>query len=135
MKTLCHKKTDESLCVFSDSTEIYISNGSLWFKYKEKPDFEIKGFDEENFIIYENIDIPKYWLNKSFKYNPDYGWKLLEEYTYNEGKYEIYLRFFLKTCLLLKNKNILSDEEYNFLTDFKEIEHILYHPINHYFPK
>ncbi len=132
MKTLCHKKTDESLFIFSDSTEIYIANGSLWFKYKEKPDFEIKGFDEENFIIYENIDAPKSWLNKTYKYNPDYGWKLNEDYTYAEHNYEHYIRGFLKLCRNLKEKNILSDTEYQKLTNFKQIEHILYHPISYY---
>jgi hypothetical protein len=35
----------------------------------------------------------------------------------------------------LKDKNILTEEEYNKLTDFSEIEHILYHPISFYFPK
>jgi hypothetical protein len=135
MKTLCHRKTDESLHVFTDETEICIKNKSLWFRYKEKEDFEIKGFDEENHIIYENVEIPKLWLNKCYRYNPKYGWKLIENYSYKEEKYEIYLRVFLKTCLILKHKNILSQEEYNNLIDFKEIESVLYHPITHYMPK
>jgi len=132
MKILCHKKTDESLHVFSDNTEIYILNGSLWFKYKYKEDYEIKGFDEENYIIYENVIAPKYWLNKSYKYNPKYGWKLFEEYTYGREKYEICLEIFLKICLILKEKNIITDDEYNNFVDFKSIETYLYYPISHY---
>lgn len=135
MKTLCHKKTDESLHVFSDSTEVYISNGSLWFKYKEKPDFEIKGFDDENFIIYENVKVPSYWVSRNFKYNPEYGWKLSNHYNYKLEEYEIYLKDFLCMCSLLKSKKILSDEEYEKLIDFSEVENLLYHPISHYMRK
>jgi hypothetical protein len=135
MKTLCHRKTDESLHVFTDETEIYIWNGSLWFKYKNKEDFEIKGFDEENHIIYENVKIPNHWLNKCYRYNPEYGWKLIENYSYKEEKYEKYLRVFLKTCFILRKRNVLTQDEYEDLIDFKEIEHALYHPITHYMPK
>lgn len=135
MKTLCHKKTDESLHIFSDSTKVYISNGSLWFKYKEKPDFEIKGFDEENFIIYENVDVPSYWLSRSFKYNPRYGWILNDDYSYKEEEYELYLKNFLIMCYVLKTKKILTEEEYNKLIDFSEIENLLHHPISYYMRK
>ena len=135
MKTLCHRKTDESLHIFSDSTEVYISNDSLWFKYKEKPDFGIKGFDEENFIIYENVKVPPYWVSRSFKYNPEYGWKLNDDYNYKEEEYECYLKDFLSMCSLLKKKKILTDEEYNKLIDFSEIESLLYHPISYYIRK
>ena len=135
MKTLCHKKTDESLHVFSDTTEVYLNNGSLWFKYKGKEDFEIKGYDEENYILYENVEHFPYWLNRTYKYNPSYGWKCAEEYFEGEEKYENYLRRFLRACSLLKEKNILNDEEYQKLIDFKEIESILYYPISHYMKK
>lgn len=132
MKTLCHKKTDESLHIFSDTTEVYLKNGSLWFKYKDKEDFEIKGYDEENYILYENVDYIPYWLNRTYKYNPSYGWKYMEEYFDREEKYEDCIKRFLKTCTFLKDKNILNEEEYKKLIDFKEIESILYHPISYY---
>lgn len=132
MKILCHKKTDESLHVFSNDTEIYILNGSLWFKYKYKEDYEIKGFDEENYIIYENVNVPRYWLNKSYTYNPKYGWRLFEGYTYGKENYERCLKTFLKTCFMLKEKNIITDNEYYNFVDFKIIEPYLYHPISHY---
>jgi len=132
MKVLCNKHTDESLHIFSDSTEVYISNNSLWFKYKEKEDFEIKGFDDENFIIYETVSVPKNWTSRTFKYNPDYGWKPANTFNYKKESYELFLESFLKLCLFLKEKNILTEEEYQHMIDFSEIEKLLYHPIFHY---
>lgn len=132
MKTLCNKKTDESLHVFSDSTEIYILNGSLWFKYKEKPDFEVKGFDEDFFIIYENVEVPSYWVSRNYKYNPSYGWKLNDTFNYSEEEYELNLKSFLFICSFLKKKEIITPEEYEKLIDFSEIENLLYYPISHY---
>jgi hypothetical protein len=132
MKVLCNKKTDESLHIFSDSTEVYLKGESLWIKYKEKDDFEIKGYDEKNFIIYQNVDTPYYWLNRTYKYNPEYGWKYIEDYSYHEEWYETYLRIFIHTCDLLVEKNMITEDEYKKLLDFSEIEKFLYHKIDYY---
>ena len=132
MKVLCNKHTDESLHIFTDSTEVYISDNSLWFKYKEQPDFEIKGFDNENFIIYETSGVPKNWTSRTFKYHPDYGWKTADIFNYKEETYEVFLKSFLKVCLILKQKNILTEEEYQNMINFSEIEPLLYYPISHY---
>lgn len=132
MKTVCNKKTDESLHIFTDSTKIYFKNNSLWIGYNEREDFEMKGYDEENFIIYENIDAPSYWLSRTYQYNPEYGWKYMEDYSSGEEWYETYLRVFLKNCEILRKKEILTEEEYNELLDFTEIEKLLYHKIDYY---
>ena len=135
MKILCNKKTDESLHVFSDSTDVYLSNGSLWFKYKELPDFEVKGFDDENFIIYENVEVSNDWLSRSFKYNPSYGWKINDIFEYKTETYEDYLDSFLFICSFLKKKKLITNNQYKKLIDFSEIENLLYHPISHYMRK
>lgn len=135
MKILCNKKTDESLHVFSDSTDIYLSNGSLWFKYRELPDFEIKGFDDENFIIYENVDVSNDWLSRNFKYNPKYGWKVNDIFEYKKEVYEEYLSSFFFICSFLKNKKLITNDEYEKLIDFSEIENLLYHSISQYMRK
>jgi hypothetical protein len=135
MKVLCNKITDEALHIFTDSVNVYLSDNSLWFKYKEKPDFEIKGFSDGDFIIYENINIPKDWKSRKFKYNPNYGWKVTDIFNYKDEYYELIIRSFLKMCIILRDKNILSEDEYKNFLDFSEIESFLYHPISHYMPK
>lgn len=133
MKVLCNKKTDEALHIFTDSTNVYLANNSLWFEYKEQPDFEIKGFDND-FIIYENLNIPKNWVSRKFKYNPEYGWKLSDLLNCKQESYELLIKSFLRLCNILRKKDILTEEEYKSLMDFSEIESALYYPISYYIP-
>jgi len=119
MKTLCNEY-EESVYLFPDFIPIRFDEdlGQWWIDNTMIPDLP------HYYILHEDVEEPKNWYKKKYKFNPTDGWRFNPDWDGEDLKlHRNFERKLHKMLKVLYQKDILTKEEMNnlFNTDDNQL--------------
>jgi hypothetical protein len=121
MKTICSKINNKSIYLLEDHITIENSEKIIYIKDGDKIILAIS--DPDKYSVYENVEDPEYWSSGKYRYTKKYGWHTIADfYDNNEKLFSCLHGKILQLVQCLYEKDKLSDDEYNLLSEDKSIK-------------
>ena len=121
MKTICSKINNKSIYLLEDHITIENSGKIIYIKDGDKIISAIS--DPDKYSVYEDVEDPEYWAPGKYRYTKRYGWHtIIDFYDKNEKLFNCLHGKILQLVQCLYEKDKLTDDEYNLLSEDKTIK-------------